>query len=102
MFTLGCPNLTLVVDHRPLLGVLNDRSLDSIENPRLLKLKEKTLLFDFKIVHVSGSSDAIRVADAISQHPTGDIEGDQDQEKEDGTARAFAAQQAENVEAIMW
>ena len=40
MFTLGCPNLTLVVDHRLLLRVLNNRSLDSIENPRLLKLKE--------------------------------------------------------------
>ena len=70
MFTLGCPDLTLVVDHRPLLGILNDRSLDSIENPRLLKLKEKTLPFKFNIIHVPGSSDAIRIADAVSRHPT--------------------------------
>ena len=77
MFTLGCPNLTLVVDHRPLLGVLNDRSLDSIENPRLLKLKEKTLPFKFNIMHVPGSSDAIRVADAVSRHPTTDAPEEQ-------------------------
>ena len=102
MFTLGCPNLTLVVDHRPLLGVLNDRSLDSIENPRLLKLKEKTLPFKFDILHVPGSSDAIRVADAVSRHPTTDAPEDTGIETVDGAARAFATLQADDVESISW
>ena len=102
MFTLWCPNLTLVVDHRPLLGALNDRSLDSIENPRLLKLKEKTLPFKFNIMHVPGSSDAIRVADAVSRHPTTDAPEDTGMETVDGAARAFAALQADDVESISW
>ena len=33
---------------------LNDRSLADIENRRLLLLKEKTLEFQFEIVHVPG------------------------------------------------
>ena len=103
MFTLGCRDLTLAVDHRPLTGILNDRSLDSIENPRLLKLKEKTLPFDFKIVYVPGSSDAIKTADALSRNAA--AAGVDDQTTEDDvedTARAFAAGQAENIESITW
>ena len=43
----------MAVDHKPLLGILNDKSLD-IENPRLLMLKEKTLWFNFNVIHVAG------------------------------------------------
>ena len=43
-FVLGCDNLVVATDHMPLLGVLNDRNLEDIDNPRLLKLKEKTLM----------------------------------------------------------
>ena len=100
MFTLGCPDLTLAVDHRPLTGILNDRSLESIENPRLLKLKEKTLPFDFKILYVPGSSDAIRTADALSRNASADVEPDDDDV--DRAAHAFAIQQAENLESITW
>ena len=102
MFTLGCPNLTLAVDHRPLTGILNDRSLDSIENPRLLKLKEKTLPFDYTIVYVPGTSDAIKVADALSRNPTDDGSHDGDTTDDNSTTRAFAVQQAEGVESITW
>ena len=34
MFTLGCTNLVVSVDHKPLLGILNDRDLGNINNPR--------------------------------------------------------------------
>ena len=40
-FVLGCPDLLISVDHKPLLGLLNDRSLADIQNPRLLSLKER-------------------------------------------------------------
>ena len=53
-FTLGCPNLYVAVDHQPLLKVLDDRHLEDIPNPRLLNLKEKTLIYKFNIVHVHG------------------------------------------------
>ena len=42
-YTQGCEKLIIGVNHKPLLGVLNDKSLESIDNPRLMKLKEKTL-----------------------------------------------------------
>ena len=68
-FVLGCPNLTIAVDHKPLLKVLGDRSLDAIPNPRLRNLKEKTLRFKFRIVHVPGTRHT--AADALSRYPVG-------------------------------
>ena len=53
-FVLGCQDLILATDHKPLLGVLNDRSLADMDNKRLLLLKEKTLEFKFEIIHVPG------------------------------------------------
>ena len=101
MFTLGCPDLTLAVDHRPLTNILNDRSLNSIDNPRLLKLKEKTLAFRFNIVYVPGASQAIRVADALSRHPT-EKPSEEDVIGFEAATNAFAARQAEGVESITW
>ena len=72
-FVLGCKDLIVAVDHKPLLKVLGDRSLENINNPRLLNLKEKTLQFNFRIMHVPGIRHA--AADAISRHPTGDAKG---------------------------
>lgn len=42
-FVLGCENLIIAVDHKPLLKILGDRSLEDIPNSRLRNLKEKTL-----------------------------------------------------------
>ena len=54
-FVLGCDKLVVAVDHKPLLGLLNDKSLADIDNPRLLMLKEKTLWFNFDVIWVPGS-----------------------------------------------
>ena len=54
-FVLGCENLVGAVDHKPLLGLLNDKSLGDIEKPRLLMLKEKTLWFCFDVMWIAGS-----------------------------------------------
>ena len=48
-FELGCEDLTVAVDHKPLLKILGDRSLEDLPNTRLRKLKEKTLRYIFKI-----------------------------------------------------
>ena len=56
MYTLGCPNLLVAVDHKPLLGVFNDRDLQSIKNPRLRSFKEDTLAWRFSIIHCPGKS----------------------------------------------
>ena len=34
-FVLGCEDLIIAVDHKPLLNIFNDRSLNDIPNPRL-------------------------------------------------------------------
>ena len=49
MFTLGCTNLLVTTDHKPLLGILQDRNLASITNRRIQRFKEKTLQFEFKV-----------------------------------------------------
>ena len=68
-FILGCPTLYVAVDHKPLLGLLGDRLLEDIPNPRLQNLKEKTLRYSYKLVHVPGAKHSVN--DAASRHPTG-------------------------------
>ena len=46
-FIHGCRNLIVVTDHKPLLGIFNDRDLSSIPNPRISKLKEMTFRYQF-------------------------------------------------------
>ena len=65
-FVLGCKDLTIAVDHKPLLGVFNDRSLD-MPNRRLRNLKEKSLPYHFKMIHIAGLKN--KTADALSRHP---------------------------------
>ena len=73
-FTLGCSNLNLVVatDHRPLLKLLGDKELADITNPRIFRLKQRTLLWDFKVVHVPGVKNP--AADATSRKPSSEGE----------------------------
>ena len=66
-YVLGCSDLIVATDHKPLLQVLNDRSLTEIDNRRLLNLKEKTLAYSFTIVHVPGKKNM--GPDAASRHP---------------------------------
>ena len=68
-FVLGCSDLIISVDHKPLIKVFGDRCLQDINNPRLLNLKEKTLQYRFRIVHVPGVRHA--AADSVSRHPVG-------------------------------
>ena len=67
-FILGCHDLIVAVDHKPLVRLLVDRKLEDIANPRLRTLKEKTLPFKFKIIHIPGKLH--KAPDAISRHPT--------------------------------
>ena len=43
MFVLGCKDLIVITDHKPLLKIFNHSDLSTITNPQLFKLKEKTL-----------------------------------------------------------
>lgn len=54
LFLLGCPNLSVVTDHHPLLKFLGNMALTDIANPRLFRLKEKTLQYKFTIKYLPG------------------------------------------------
>ena len=69
-FVLGCDNLVVATDHKPLLGVLNNRHLGDIKNERLLSLKEKTLPYRFSVFHIPGQKQ--KAPDANSRKPTCD------------------------------
>ena len=66
-FILGCKNLIIAVDHKPLLGLFTNRSLNDIPNNRLRNLKERTLRYRFTMIHVPGLKNR-----TSSRHPTGD------------------------------
>ena len=68
-FVLGCEDLIIAVDHKPLLKIFGNRSLEDISNARLRNLKEKTLRYRFTMIHVPGVRH--KAADAMSRHPTG-------------------------------
>ena len=68
-FLMGCSDLVIGTDHKPVTSILNDRCLADIENRRLRNLKEKTLSFKFTIHHVPARKNL--GPDAASRYPVG-------------------------------
>ena len=52
-YTLGSEKLLILVDHKPLLGLLGNRELGEISNPRLKALTERTMRWSFEIQHIA-------------------------------------------------
>ena len=73
MFIIGSPNVIVVTDHEPLKGLFGDRDLSKIQNPRLFRLKEKTLRYRFTIQHCPGKWH--RGPGAVSRHPVAVVYG---------------------------
>ena len=57
----------MATDHKPLLGTFSDRNLEQVESPRLRRLKEKTKMYDFTMIHVPARKHA--GPDALSRNP---------------------------------
>ena len=66
-FTQGCDDLQVITDHKPLVKVFGDRTLDEITNTRLFRLKERTLSWRFSVAYMPGKTNF--AADATSRHP---------------------------------
>ena len=66
-YTLGCTKLLVLVDHKPLIGLLTKRELGAIENPWLEHLAERLLRWTFKIDHIAGAKNY--GPDALSRSP---------------------------------
>lgn len=67
-FTQGCDNLVVVTDHKPLVKIMGDRTLDEISNTRIFRLKQRTLPWFFEIFHMPGKTNP--AADATSRYPS--------------------------------
>ena len=74
LYLLGLPTFTLVVDHQPLVTILDKYTLDAVENPKLQRLKEKISPFVFKTVWKKGKEHSI--PDALSRAPVADPTAD--------------------------
>ena len=66
-YTLGCTKLLVLVDHKPLIGLLTKRELGAIENPRLEHLAERLMRWTFVIQHIAGARNF--GPDALSRSP---------------------------------
>ena len=67
-FTMGCHDLIIASDHKPLTKILGDRELADIQNPRLFRIKQRTMMWKYRLVHVPGRT--IPASDATSRYPT--------------------------------
>ena len=66
-FLAGMPEFLIRNDHRTLIPILNNYSLNDIENPRVRRLVEKLRPYKYKAEHISGEKN--KVADAFSRAP---------------------------------
>jgi len=57
----------LIVDHQPLVSILDNQTLDMIDTPRIQRLKEKTAPYVFKTTWTKGATHF--AADALSRKP---------------------------------
>ena len=67
LFLQGLQCYSLETDHKPLLPILNDYQLQAIETPRIQRLREKLVPYNFKAAWVPGKMNLI--ADALSRSP---------------------------------
>ena len=69
-YMLGCPKLYVQVNHKPLVGLFNSKSIFDIYNPRLHAIREKLLRWEFQTFHLPGVQH--KAPDATSLRPLGD------------------------------
>ncbi|KAK3883907.1 hypothetical protein Pcinc_011809 [Petrolisthes cinctipes] len=97
LFLLGCPNLVLVTDHRPLVGLLSNKALTDIVNPRLFRLKEQTLQYQFTMRYLPGKRNC--AADFLSRYPSMKTPPDAtDEEQGEDLAAAMATAVVANLD----
>lgn len=70
LYLIGLPFFTLVIDHQPLVCILDRYTLVAVENLRLQRMKEKLSPYVFKTVWRKGSQHSI--PDALSRAPVTD------------------------------
>ena len=64
---LAGTDFMVVTDHQPLLGILNRKNLDAINNVRIQRLMAKLLGYSFQVEWIPGKNHTI--ADTLSRNP---------------------------------
>ena len=102
MFVLGCPDLLVTVDHKPLVKIFSDQALENISNPRLLNFKEKSLMYRFRIRHRPGKLNL--APDCASRHPAGPPPGNPTRTIDSAVKAAFTSMYEgdQKLKAITW
>ena len=72
---LAGSNFELVVDHRPLIPIINSKTLDELPSPRIIRLKEKLAMYRMTAVWRAGIKH--KVVDCLSRYPV-DLPSDDD------------------------
>ena len=70
LYLQGLDHFNLVVDHQPLVSILDKYTLDAVDNRRLQNLKSKLTLFNFTTKWQKGKDH--KMADALSRSPVND------------------------------
>ena len=100
-FTMGCDKLTVATDHKPLVKIYGDRTLDEIQNTRLFRLKQRALPWYFGTIHVPGKTNL--APDATSRHPAPTEEDDlNDHLMPECVIAAAIRNDAEKLTSITW
>ena len=81
-YTLGNKELYIATDHKPLVKIFGNKDLGEIQSPRLARLKEATLRWDFTILQVPGTTNAGQ--DALSRRCVGQVNSGYDVLRETG------------------
>lgn len=67
-YLLGAANFTVFTDHKSLIGVFS-KQMAEIQNPRLLRMREKVAQYNFEVKYLPGLLNTM--ADALSRSPIG-------------------------------
>ena len=70
IYLQGLPHFDVVVVHKPLESILNNQTMDMIDNPRIQRLKEKLSGYTFQTIWKKGKDHII--PDALSRTPCRD------------------------------
>ena len=76
MYLAGLPQFDVIVDHRPLVSILNCKRLVDIENPRLQRMRLRLTAYRFTASWQRGADH--KIPDALSRAPVSDpVAGDE-------------------------